>query len=136
MIKILKSNIWSQKSQQQMSLLSKSLNPYPWTWIAISDSHCCQIAGWGAGVELCWDLDSYSKWIIQHYVLAIWHMPCPFTGLKTFWAGPNFLCQTKNWLTFCTCPKTFLCQTNRWFPFSKFSFCASTKFLGVAQNAI
>ena len=28
-------------------------------------------------------------------------MPCPFTGLKIFWAGPNFLCQTKNLFTFC-----------------------------------
>ena len=23
-------------------------------------------------------------------------LPCPFTGPKMFWAGPNFLCQTKN----------------------------------------
>ena len=23
-------------------------------------------------------------------------MPCPFTGPKMFWGGPNFLCQTKN----------------------------------------
>ena len=22
-------------------------------------------------------------------------LPCPFTGPKMFWAGPNFLCQTK-----------------------------------------
>ena len=28
-------------------------------------------------------------------------MPCPFTGLKMFWAGPNFLCQTKNSFTYC-----------------------------------
>ena len=27
-------------------------------------------------------------------------MPCPLTGLKMFWAGPNFLCQTKNILTY------------------------------------
>ena len=25
-------------------------------------------------------------------------MPCPFTGPKMFWAGPNFLSQTKNYL--------------------------------------
>ena len=23
-------------------------------------------------------------------------MPCPFTCPKMFWAGPNFLCQTKD----------------------------------------
>ena len=28
-------------------------------------------------------------------------MPCPFTGPKMFWAGPNFLCQTKNLFTYC-----------------------------------
>ena len=27
-------------------------------------------------------------------------MPCPFTGPKMFWAGPNFLCQTKNLFTY------------------------------------
>ena len=26
-------------------------------------------------------------------------MPCPFTGPKMFFAGPNFLCQTKNVFT-------------------------------------
>ena len=25
-------------------------------------------------------------------------MPCPFTGSKMFWAGPNFWCQTKSLL--------------------------------------
>ena len=28
-------------------------------------------------------------------------MPCPFTGLKMFWAGPIFLCQTKNLFIYC-----------------------------------
>ena len=28
-------------------------------------------------------------------------MPCPFTGPKMFWAGPNFLYKTKNLFTFC-----------------------------------
>ena len=28
-------------------------------------------------------------------------MPCPFTGPKMFWAGPNFLCQTKSLFTYC-----------------------------------
>ena len=27
------------------------------------------------------------------------HMSCPFTGLKMFWAGSNFLCETKNSFT-------------------------------------
>ena len=27
-------------------------------------------------------------------------MPCPFTGSKMFWAGPNVLCQTKNLFTY------------------------------------
>ena len=27
-------------------------------------------------------------------------MPCPFTGPKMFWAGSNFLCQTKNLFTY------------------------------------
>ena len=27
-------------------------------------------------------------------------MPCPFTGPKMFWAGPNVLCQTKNLFTY------------------------------------
>ena len=30
-------------------------------------------------------------------------MPCPFTGPKMFWAGPNFLCQTKNLFTYSHC---------------------------------
>ena len=38
-------------------------------------------------------------------------MPCPFTGPKMFWAGPNFLCQncrTKNLFTYCGCHKHFV----------------------------
>ena len=46
-------------------------------------------------------------------------MPCPFTGPKMFWAGPNFLCQTK-----------------RWFAFSKNLFCADTKVFEEALNAV
>ena len=34
-------------------------------------------------------------------------MPCPFTGPKMFWAGPNFLRQTKNLFTYCGCHKHF-----------------------------
>ena len=36
-------------------------------------------------------------------------MPCPFTGPKMFWAGPNVLCQTKNLLfTYCGSHKRFV----------------------------
>ena len=35
-------------------------------------------------------------------------MPCPFTGPKMFWAGPNFLCQTKNLFTYCGSHKLFV----------------------------
>ena len=35
-------------------------------------------------------------------------MPCPFTGPKMFWAGPNFLCQTKNLFTCCGSHKHFV----------------------------
>ena len=39
-------------------------------------------------------------------------MPCPFTGLKMFWAGPNFLCQTKIYLHI-VAVTNILCQTKR-----------------------
>ena len=39
-------------------------------------------------------------------------MPCPFTGPKMFWAGPNFMCQTKKCIIFA---------------FIKIGFCAGTK---------
>ena len=35
-------------------------------------------------------------------------MPCPFTGPKMFWAGPNFLCQTKNSFIYCGSHKHFV----------------------------
>ena len=35
-------------------------------------------------------------------------IPCPFTGLKMFWADPNFLCQTKNLFTYCGSHKHFV----------------------------
>ena len=35
-------------------------------------------------------------------------MPCPFTGPKMFWAGPNFLCQTKKLFTYCGSHKHFV----------------------------
>ena len=35
-------------------------------------------------------------------------MPCPFTGPKTFCAGPNFLNQPKNLIAFSASSKTFV----------------------------
>ena len=35
-------------------------------------------------------------------------MPYPFTGPKMFWAGPNFLCQTKKLFTYCGSHKHFV----------------------------
>ena len=35
-------------------------------------------------------------------------MPCPFTGPKTFSAGPNFLNQHKNLTVFSASSKTFV----------------------------
>ena len=43
-------------------------------------------------------------------IITVILMPCPSTDRKMFWAGQNFLCQTK-----------------RWFALDKFSFCAVTK---------
>ena len=33
---------------------------------------------------------------------------CPFTGPEIFFAGPNFLCRTKNLFTFCASHKHFV----------------------------
>ena len=44
-------------------------------------------------------------------------MPCPFTGPKMFWAGPNFMCHTKNLFTYCGSHKHSV----------KLIFCAGTK---------
>ena len=47
--------------------------------------------------------------IIFIYALSFYSLlPCPFTGLKMFWAGPNFLCQTKNLFTYCASHKHFV----------------------------
>ena len=35
-------------------------------------------------------------------------MPCPFTGPKMFWAGPNLLCQNKKIFTYCGSHKHFV----------------------------
>ena len=46
-------------------------------------------------------------------------MPCPFTGPKMFWACPNFLCQTKNFFTYCGSHNHFVPE----------NFCAGSKYL-------
>ena len=49
-------------------------------------------------------------------------MPCPFTGPKMFWASPNFLCQTKKLSTYCGRQKDDLHSV-------KFVFVPAQKFL-------
>ena len=55
----------------------------------------------------------------------------PSTDPKTFWAGTNFLGQTKKFIY-------ILCHSQAFFaaPFSKFGFCAGTKVFQEAPNAI
>ena len=60
-------------------------------------------------------------------------MPCPFTGPKMFWDGPNFLCQTKNLFTYCGSHKHFVPGKDE---FSKIGFCARTKVFEEALNAV
>ena len=42
------------------------------------------------------------------FAVSLRLLPCPFTGPKMFWAGPNFLCQTKNLFTYCGSHKHFV----------------------------
>ena len=42
------------------------------------------------------------KLYLLHSVSADW-LPHPSTGLKMFWVGPNFLCQTKYWFRYVLC---------------------------------
>ena len=82
-----------------------------------SDCLCC------CGVEAYEDVDSYQKtgpndktprWnpneedAVSHGKSGGSLMPCPFTGPKMFWAGPNFLCQAKNLFTYCGSHKHFV----------------------------
>ena len=62
-------------------------------------------------------------------------MPCPFTSPKMFWAGPNFLCQTKNTFTYCGSHKHFV-PDKKGFAFSKIGFYAGTKVFEEALNAV
>ena len=54
-------------------------------------------------------------------------MSRPSKGPKIFWAGPNFLSQTKNLYTFCANPKHFV---------SHLGFCAGKNVFEEALNAI
>ena len=62
-------------------------------------------------------------------------MPCPFRGPKMFCAGPNFLCQTKNLLTYSGSHKHFV-PDKKMIAFSKIVFCAGTKVFEEALNAV
>ena len=70
-------------------------------------------------------------------------MPCPFTGPKMFCAGPNFLSQPKNLLTYCASHKHFdpdkkmICIQQNWFLWRHKSFWRGTKcsqIFGLAQK--
>ena len=62
-------------------------------------------------------------------------MPCPFTGCKIFWDGPNFLRPTKNLFTYCGTHKHFV-PDNKMIYISKIGSCAGTKVLEEAINAV
>ena len=85
---------------------------------------------WFIAGTACPVIVTFWKW---SHVIKL--MPCPSTSPKKFWS----------FLYFCARPKidlcivlviNLLCQTKRWFTFSKFGFCASTKFFEPALNAI
>ena len=64
-------------------------------------------------------------------------MPCLPTGPKTFWAGPNFLCQTKNLFRYVLCQSQKFCARQKDDLYSvKLAFCAGTKVFGEALNAV
>ena len=62
-------------------------------------------------------------------------MPCHFTGPKMFWAGPNFLCQTKIYLRI-VAVTNILCQTKRWFALNRIGFRAGEKVFEEAPNGV
>ena len=73
-------------------------------------------------------------------------VPCPFTGRKMFYAGPNFLSQPKNLTAFSTSSKTFvlaqqpiLLHANHLFVWHKIfvdKFLVRHKKFGPAQNIL
>ena len=69
-------------------------------------------------------------------VLLVSTLLPPFTGHKMFWAGPNFLCQTKNLFTYCASHKNFVPDKKDDLHSVKFGFCAGTKVYEEALNAV
>ena len=59
-------------------------------------------------------------------------MPCPFTGPKTFCAGPNFLSQLKHLTAFSASSKSFV-PAKKQFYWMQIIFLCGTKFLWLAQ---
>ena len=61
----------------------------------------------------------------------------PSTAHKIIWAGPNVLCQTKNYFSYCTRPKLFVPEQKDDLNFvNLFSVCAVTNSFGAALNTI
>ena len=68
------------------------------------------------------------------FIINVWFckrfLPCPFTGPKKFWVGPNFLCQTKSLFKGCLSlfnyvphvNESIFCQNNMFFFPSKTCF--------------
>ena len=63
-------------------------------------------------------------------------MPCPFTCPKMFWAGPNFLRQTKNLFTYWGSHKHFLTDKKMICIQLNCFFCTSTKCFEEALIAV
>ena len=53
-----------------------------------------------------------NKLVQEKNVFLMSRMPCPVTGPKTFYAGPNFLSQPKNLTAFRASSKTFVPAQN------------------------
>ena len=62
-------------------------------------------------------------------------MPCPLTGPKMFWPGPDFCDRPKIYLHIVAVTNT-LCLTKKLFAFSKIGFFAGTQYLEEALNEI
>ena len=56
-------------------------------------------------------------------------MPCPFTVPKMFWASPNFLCQTKPFISILWQSQTFCARQNDDLNSVKLIFVAAQKSL-------
>ena len=56
-------------------------------------------------------------------------MPCPFTGPKIFWAGPNFLRQTKKFIYILCQSQTFCARQKEDLHSVKLVFVPAQKFL-------